>query len=747
MTLSNGTRLGPYEILAPLGAGGMGEVYRARDTRLGRDVAIKVLPSDKTSADRLQRFLREARAASQLNHPNVVAIHDIAEHEGVHFIVMEYVDGQTLCDAIPARGWEASRVIGYAGQIVASLVKAHASGIVHRDLKPANIMVTADGVIKVLDFGLAKLQEPSGHDDAALTAETLPGAILGTAAYMSPEQASGRPADARSDIFSLGLVLYEMLTGQRAFRADNPLSTMAAILSKEPRPLREAAPQTPPELERIVSRCLRKEADKRFQSAVDLKLALEDLGATQDTTQATAETPSIAVLPFANLSADKDNEYFSDGLAEEILNALTQLPGLRVIARASAFAFRGREHALAEIGEKLKVQSILQGSVRRAGNRVRVSAQLIQVADESQLWSERYDREMTDVFAIQDEMAQAIVEKLKVKLGGRPAEPLVKHYTENPDAHSLYLRGVFYVNRYTPSDMAKGLEYLQEAVASEPRHARAWVQLAEYHIHRNFTAAGPPSTEMPQALEAAQRALAADSSLGEAHAGRALVLASYQHRWTEALAQIEAASRLPPTAWSFIWGGCVQWGNGKLEEAERSFRRALECDPLSVIGHYVLALLYNGTCRYDLALTNARQAVDISANAGSMAMLGEALSNLGRLDEGVAWLEKARQSIPHCPGFMGFLGLAYMRAGRRTDAERLLAELEDKRRREFASAYALVLCALALGNIERALDWLDTAAEDRDGWLGFLPGTSQFAALRSHPRFVEIMKRVNSPVV
>jgi len=748
MLLTPGSRLGPYEILAPLGAGGMGEVYRARDTRLGREVAVKILPAKQAGGDRVPRFLREARAASQLNHPNVVAIHDIAESDAMPFIVMEYVAGKTLAEALPATGWEPAVVLGYARQIVAALAKAHAAGIVHRDLKPANIMVTGDGTIKVLDFGLAKLREVANPDDPTvpddgLTADhTVPGMILGTAAYMSPEQVSGRPADTRSDIFSLGLVLYEMLSGQRAFRGETALVTMAAILSKEPRPLREIAPRTPPEWERIVSRCLKKDPDLRFQNAADLKSAFEDLQSGGSTAQAMDQVPSIAVLPFSNLSPDKENEYFSDGLAEEILNALTQLPSLRVIARASAFAFRGREHDLSEIGEKLKVQNVLQGSVRRSGNSIRVTAQLIRVSDASQLWSERYDREMIDVFAIQDEVAHGIVAKLKVQMGGAPDAPLVKRYTENPEAHSLYLKGLFFVNRYTPEDMIKGREYLESAVAGEPLHAQAWVQLVEYHIHMSMSAIGPPSTEMLLALEAAQRAVAADPSLAAAHAGLAFVMGFYQHRWTEALAQVQAAAHLPPTTWYSIWSGCVNWSHGRLEEALRHFQRALEFDPLSLIAHYVLALLYNNAGRYDLAASHAQQALDIGPNGGAMAMLGEAYSNLGRLDEGVAWLEKSRSTTP---AWIGYLALAYMRAGRRADAERLLAELEQGRSRQYVSGYAPALCAMALGDTERALDWLNTAVEDRDGWVGFLPGNPHFEPLRSHPRFMEIMKRANLP--
>ena len=459
-----------------------------------------------------------------------------------------------------------------------------------------------------------------------------------------------------------------------------------------------------------------------------------------------AETPSIAVLPFANLSAEKDTEYFSDGLAEEILNGLSQLHGLRVIARGSAFAFRGREGALAEIAEKLRVQHILQGSVRRTGNRVRVTAQMVNVADESQLWSERYDRELTDVFAIQDEIAQAIVDKLKVDLKGRASEPLVKHYTEDVEAHSLYLKGVFHANRYTPDDLAKAYDYLHQAVKLEPRHAGAWVQLAEYHIHRSF--GRPASEEMPLALEAAKRAVAGDASLSAAHAAVAFVEAAYEHRWAEALHRIETTSNLQPTVWHSIWGGNVYWSNGRLDQAERSFQRALELDPLAMVAHFLLARLNNGRGRYDEALQYAKRMNEFtSGNAGAWAMLGVTSLNLGNVDEGIHWLEGARELMPSYAVSYPYLAQAYVNAGRRADAERLVSDLENIRRKSYASPYALALCTLALGDFFGALDWLDHAATERDVHLCLVPGTRDFESLRSHPRFVEIMGRIGLPIL
>jgi serine/threonine protein kinase len=403
MPLSVGDKLGPYEILAPIGAGGMGEVYRARDARLDRFVAIKV-----SAAQFSERFEREAKAIAALNHPNICQIYDI----GPNYLVMEYIDGTPLHGPLPR-----DHALRYAVHICDALNAAHEKNITHRDLKPGNILVTASGGVKLLDFGLAKIGTASAPPapDAATESMGLTeaGTVLGTAPYMSPEQAKGEVVDERSDIFSFGLMLYEMLSGRRAFSRNSAIETMAAILHMEPEPL-----QVPPALQSILARCLRKSPAERFQSMTQVKEALQAAtsGVSAPATAPSRKTPSIAVLPFANMSRDADDEYFSDGLAEEIINALTHVGGLKVIARTSAFSFKGKNEDIRRIAEALGVTNILEGSVRRAGNRVRVTAQLIAAADGSHLWSERYDRELEDVFAIQHEIASAIT--------GRPRSPV-----------------------------------------------------------------------------------------------------------------------------------------------------------------------------------------------------------------------------------------------------------------------------------------------------------------------------------
>jgi serine/threonine protein kinase len=509
-----GTKISHYEIIEKLGEGGMGAVYKAHDLTLGRFVALKILTAAiRDSADHRARFLQEARAASSLNHPNIITIHDIvpsADDRG-DSIVMEFVRGKTLDDVIASGPMPVADCLKLATQIADALAAAHGIGIVHRDLKPANVMITPEGLAKVLDFGLAKLSS-SGSAGASMTrfpglgdndqtlsihaaslAHTQPktteGSIVGTIAYMSPEQAEGRVVDTRSDIFSFGAVLYEMLSGQRAFQGTSSLAVLAAVLRDTPRDLSALRPEVPePVLEAIAS-CLQKDVDLRCQSIAEVRDELEKIyyglragnsgsAAISAIVPAPAARalPSIAVLPFLNLSSDKENEYFSDGLAEEIINALTRIENLKVAARTSAFAFRGTQSDVQHIGQTLHVASVLEGSVRKSGNRVRISVQLIDSAAGSNLWSERYDREMTDVFEIQDEISQNIVGKLRVKLTGpseqeAAPEPLikVKRFTDNMEAYNLYLKARHALYRMTRDSVVAAQSLFREAIAFDPR--------------------------------------------------------------------------------------------------------------------------------------------------------------------------------------------------------------------------------------------------------------------------------------
>ena len=446
MSFTSGATLGPYAMLAELGRGGMGVVYTAHDPRLDRRVAIKVLPPDLTRDDTAKRrFLQEAKAASALDHPNICTIHEINEtDDGQIYLVMACYEGETLKQWIERGALALDEAVDIATQVGQGLAEAHGAGIVHRDIKPANLLIAKGGVVKILDFGLAKLAGTEGV--------TQTGTTVGTVAYMSPEQARGEEVDHRTDIWSLGVVLYEMLTGQQPFQGENLLAISNAILEQEPASLTRLRTGTSPALARVVTRSLANSRDGRYQSVADLLTELRAVKASvQAPTGATAvsqsDVPSIAVLPFADMSPQKDQDYFCEGMAEELIDALARLDGLRVVARTSAFQFRGKGHDLREVGEKLNVKTVLEGSVRKAGNRLRINAQLISTDDGYHLWSERYDRDMEDVFAVQDEIAQSVVEKLKVKLLGVADEPLVKRLTDNLEAYNLWLKGRYYSGR------------------------------------------------------------------------------------------------------------------------------------------------------------------------------------------------------------------------------------------------------------------------------------------------------------
>jgi serine/threonine protein kinase/Tfp pilus assembly protein PilF len=722
----------------------MGEVYRARDTRLGRQVAVKVLPADKMSADRLQRFLREAQAASQINHPNIVAIYDIAESSGVHFIIMEYVAGQTLADALPAKGWDASVVLDYARQIAAALAKAHAGGTVHRDLKPANIMVTAEGVLKVLDFGLAKLQEPSNAsamaDNDGVTAldKTMPGMIMGTAAYMSPEQAAGREVDARSDIFSLGLVLYEMLSGQRAFREDSAISTMAAILHKEPRPLKEAAPQTPPNLERVVTRCLRKQPEQRFQSAVDLQFALEDLQGKSavDATPSVDITPSIAVLPFANLSSDKDNEYFSDGLAEEIINAVSQVPGLRVTARSSAFSFRGKDVEMAEIGRKLGVEHLLEGSVRKAGNRIRVTVQLVKAADSFQVWSERYDREMTDVFAVQDEIAQAIVEKLKGKLSAVPLSSSRARHSQNLEAYSAYMMGRHSFLRTDRASVTQAREHFAKAVEIDPGYALAYVGMARCLYMLTFFGAAT----LIESRRLYEKALELDSTLADARAGLGHLRAVMDYDWKGSEREFQQALAAEAVSADCLYlYGEVLWAQGRFEEALAAYERAEKLEPVIAAFVYKPGAVYQSMGEYEKALRQYRKALEIDSRHWiARTGVGWCLTFLGKPDEALKEFEALREVGPPGADVVGLIA-AQVAAGRTPKARELDRQFPAASPRDEA------VRAYWFGDADRMFEVLHRMADERNFWVFTFTNWAVYRPLYPDPRFQSLLRKLNLP--
>ncbi len=724
MTLAPGTKLGPYEILEPIGAGGMGEVWKARDTRLGRVVAIK-----KVKEQHSERFKQEARSIAALNHQNICQLFDI----GPDYLVLEYVEGKPLSSPLPEK--EAVRL---AIQITTALEEAHQHGIIHRDLKPSNIMVTDKGSVKLLDFGLAKLYEQSAGESTAEFPPTQTGAVLGTVAYMSPEQAQGRPADARSDIFSFGLVLYEMLSGRRAFGGDSTPAIMAALLRDDPPPL-----QASPALEKIVRRCLAKQPSGRYQAASEIKSVLEQISIEKPAAAAAEPQPSIAVLPFVNMSGDKEQEYFSDGLAEEIINALAQIPGLKVIARTSAFSFRGRDQDIRRIAEALSVTSVLEGSVRRSGNRIRVTAQLINAADGSHLWSQRYDSQMTDVFAIQDEISLAIADKLRIKLAG--AGPQGKRHTEDVEAYNLYLKGRYPFTKQLPDSVAKSRDYYEQAIAADPGYALPWFGLALFHWWMGYTGIIPPAPANTKCGQALLKALAMDETLPEGHSLMGVVKAE-QFDWAGAESEFRRALELGPKVWDvwFHYSEHYLLPLGRPEEAVTVMRSALELDPLSPILRVVVGLVCIQAEHVDQAIEQYKTAIELDPHF-SLAHLyfGEALLLTGKFDEGVRASETCVQIMGRSPLFLVSLGYAYAIAGRGTEAREILAELQDLAKKEYVSPYGFAQIRLGLGEIEECLNWLDKAVEEHSSLIYLLGVNPVFAPLRSHPRYRALLRKMN----
>ena len=576
MSLQQGARLGHYEILSPLGKGGMGEVYLAQDTRLDRRVALKVLPGAVDAGDdRLTRFMREAKAASALNHPNIITIFDIGEAAGTHFIAYEYIDGMTLGAYASSGAVSLTATLDIVMQVVSALVEAHGAGIVHRDIKPDNVMIRPSGLVKLLDFGIARLAAPAapGSDVSTLAeAKTLEGLLIGTPQFMSPEQARGTGVDHQTDLFSVGVVLYELLSGVSPFAGGTVSDILVAVLTRVPARLAGA----PPALADVVARALEKDKAQRYQTAADLlrdltavrnglagQVAARDTAPSQqgDATTGLLHAPaavvvtppstarastSVAVLPFANMSADGDNEYFCDGLAEELLNALSKIGALKVAARTSAFSFKGKGADVATIGRTLGVTNILEGSVRRSGNRLRVSVQLVNAADGYQLWSERYDREMKDIFELQDEITLAVVEALKLTLFGEQKAAVLRRYTDNAEAYELFLKGRFHAYKYTAAGWQRGIEFFERAIAIEPTYALAHAGLSAARGCQWFFGILPAEQTIPQSKAAGNRALALDDALADAYLSLAILTFFYEWNWPGAEQAVSAVHRSQP---------------------------------------------------------------------------------------------------------------------------------------------------------------------------------------------------------
>ena len=766
MSLSPGQRLGSYEIRAPLGAGGMGEVYRATDTKLGRDVALKILPQEVAAdPDRLERFRREARAVAALNHPHIVTIFSIEEHDDVPFMTMELIEGCTLDQGIPAGGLSLARFFDIAIALADALSAAHRKHIIHRDLKPANVMVTDDGRVKVLDFGLARAFDADvvrPGEDVTYLGLTQAGIIVGTMPYMSPEQIEAKPLDHRTDLFSLGIMLYEMATGERPFRGDSSPALMSSIMKDHPRPVGERRSDVPGEMSRLIGRCLEKQPRDRIQTADEILVELKAQrrawesgagGAVRPAAPDIAPRPaervaSIAVLPFTDMSAAKDQDWFCDGIAEEILNALTPLKGLRVAARTSAFSFKGKSDDLRTIGEKLNVTTVLEGSVRRAGDRVRITVQLSDVQNGFQLWSERYDRELKDIFDVQDEIAKAIAERLRVTLAGGKDDRLVEQATTNVEAYQLFLKGHALLGRRGAS-IPPALDLFRKAVEIDPGYSLAWAGIADAVTGLAITGSVRGSESKLQAMTAATRSIDLDPTSAAGHTALACATLLYENNRAMAKQEFERALELSP---SYVLGRSwyatfyLQWARGELEQGIAEARRALDSDPLSSYLSMLLACCLCTAGRLDEAVETARRAVQQDRESFiAHWILGVSLGTAGRFEEAVSTLETAAGMSGRHSRALSSLAGVFGQWGRPSEASALHRELMDRAPRAYVSLTYLILTAEAAGQHEEAMAFARRAWDEREPpFILHARHFPEFRTLRSDPRFAAILREMDS---
>lgn len=742
MSVTPGARLGPYEILATIGAGGMGEVYRARDTRLGRTVALKVLHerADAPSST-LPLIEREARAAAALNHPHICTLYDIGHEGDLGYLVMEYLEGRTLEAVLRAGPLPAATVVLYARQLVGALASAHVKRVIHRDLKPANLFLTDDGTLKVLDFGIAKSVVSENADAATRRRTTESGTFIGTVGYAAPEQLRGEPVDHRTDIFAVGIVLSELITGRAPFARGSTVDTLSAILHEEPLPLPATVPVP---LAAAIARCLQKDPARRFQSARELLEALDrpaEPTAAIAIARVAAGPPSLAVLPFSDLSPAHDQEYFCDGMADELITALMSLPGVRVASRTSAFQFKGRAEDVGEIGRRLKVQHVLEGSVRCAGNRLRVTVQLTDVAEGFQVWSERYDRALDDVFAVQDEIARAIVERLELDLGRRDTR-IVPDATRNMSAYNHYLKGRYLLFKLTMDGLKEGMAQLAEAVGLQPDYADAHASLAYGYLLQSFSSAAPRQV-MPFAKAAAKRALQLNPDLAQGHLALASVRHWYDWDWAGAESAYRRAIELSPAdamaRFNYAELLVVLGRSDAVEEAAT----AAEQDPISPIVCRATGDALYVSRRYDEAIEYATRMLALEPSFFSTYwILGLALTGKGLYADAIAAFERGRAHSHGDPPLESFLGWASALAGDRDRARTIARELEARRAIGYVSPTSIGLIYQGLGEMDDALRWYSLAVAERSLDCPSYLHVPYFDAAREDPRFQALTAQI-----
>jgi eukaryotic-like serine/threonine-protein kinase len=757
--LSPGSKVGPYEIVSLLGEGGMGQVYRGRDPRLGRDIAIKILAPDAwQDAEATARLEREARAIAALSHPNIVAVHDVGNENGTFYVVTELLEGKTLREQMqgPPLNWR--RAVEIGAEVAEGLAAAHAKSIVHRDLKPENLFLTANGRVKILDFGLAQTdpllaQRDEGNIPTTKWFQTDPGTVIGTLGYMAPEQLRGEAVDASADIFSLGCILYEMVTAKKPFARGSGAATIAAILKDDP-PREPLSASVPPEFQRIIETCVEKNPATRFQSARDLALTLRAIGSsasmekdallrTITKKRASKSIDSIAVLPLTNAANDPNTEYLSDGITEGIINRLSQLPKLKVMARSTVFRYKGRDLDAQAVGRELRVRAVLTGFVKQVGERLQINVELVDSVDGAQLWGETYNRPLADLMTLQEEMSAEIVEKLRLKLTGAEKKKLRKRSTENSAAYQLYLKGRYHWNKRTEDSLKRGIQFFREAIESDPSFASAYSGLADSFITLATNIPLPPQEAMPKAKAAAMKAIEIDEGLAEAWASLGAVRWWFDWDWAGAEQAYQRAIELNPN-YATAHDGYAMFlsARSRFGDAIDQVNKAADLDPLSMIIAVHAGWPFYFARDFEGATRRFRKALELDERfIPAHGWLGMALGQQHRYDEAIDAFGRALE-VDHVPILVAMLAHTHAIAGDRAQATQLLDALMAESRRRYISPYDIAVVHAGLGDKEGAMRQLETALEERSAWMVFLNVDPRLDALRGEARFMEIAAKL-----
>ncbi len=791
--LTRGTTFaGRYEIIEELGKGGMGEVYRVEDKKINEEVALKLIkPEIAAEKKTIERFRNELKLAREISHRNVCRMYDFNEEEGTPYITMEYVTGEDLRSLIKRIGKiPVEKTVSIAKQVCEGLAEAHRKGVVHRDLKPSNIMIDREGNVRIMDFGIARSLKAKN-----ITRE---GMMIGTPEYMSPEQVEGKKTDQRSDIYSLGIIIFEMATGRVPFEGETSLSIAMKHKSEEPPDPRKINAQIPDDLSRLILKCMEKEKEKRYQGTKELLSELNEIeipateevfpkkkpeaeipkkrfqsfvipgiiilfgiiivagylffGRILKTEKPKAETismpkwkDSIAVLPFADLSPQKDQEYFCDGMTDDIITKLSGINELKVISRTSVMRYKNSDKDIKEIGQELSVATVLEGSIQKEKDKIRINAQLINMEDGFHLWAETYDRKLASIFDIQDEISKAITEALRIELIDKEKALLVKRYTENLEAYNLYLKGRYFWNKRTEEGYQKSLEYFQEAIEKDPAYALAYTGIADYYNLLGYYDYLPPKEAFPKAKAAAEKALEMDETLAEAHNSLAMVKENYDWDWKGAEREYRRAIELNPSyATAHQWYAGYLGARGRHDESIAENKQAQELDPLSPIIGADLGINFISARQYDQAIEEFQKALEMDPNyIVAHLFLGLAYTGKEMYDEAIAELQKAQTLSGDDDSLITvFLGVIYSLSGKKDEAKKILNEVIELSKHSYVSPLCISLIYVGLGQKDQAFEWLEKAYDERDHWMSSLKVLPILDSIRSDPRFIALLKKM-----